>query len=63
MPYMHAGFAGLYKRRTGSHTDGCALFYKQDKLTLIEHRQLEYRKSFKVLDRDNVGIIAKFSAT
>ncbi|XP_064382711.1 protein angel homolog 2-like isoform X3 [Halichondria panicea] len=57
------GFAGLYKRRTGSHTDGCALFYKQDKLTLIEHRKLEYRKSFKVLNRDNVGIIAKFSTT
>lgn len=56
-----AGWAGIYKKRTGCFTDGCALFYNQSKLTLLEHQAIEYLTNHKVLNRDNVGIIAKFS--
>ncbi len=55
------GWTGVYKKRTGSHTDGCALFYNQSKLTLVEYQTVEYLTEHTILNRDNVGIIAKFS--
>lgn len=55
------GYAGVYKKRTGCRTDGCALFYNQSKLTLLQHQSVEFLTNHKVLNRDNVAIIAKFS--
>lgn len=46
-------------QRTGSHLDGCALFYKQSKLRLVDWVGLKYRKSIKVLNRDNVALLAR----
>ncbi|XP_044256079.1 protein angel homolog 2 isoform X2 [Tribolium madens] len=56
------GYQGLYKQRTGPRTDGCAIYYKSSLLTLLEHETVEYNQpSTRLLDRDNVAIIAKFA--
>ena len=55
------GFTGLFKRRTGTKTDGCAIFYHESKLKLLEWKALEYQRKTKALNRDNVAILAKFA--
>ena len=55
-----AGYSGVYKKRTGGvHTDGCALFYRSSRLQLLEWKGVEFQHKVKVLNRDNVGIVAK----
>lgn len=56
-----AGYTGLYKRRTGSYSDGCALFYRESRLQLLEWKGLEYQRRLTVLNRDNVAVLAKFA--
>ena len=57
-----SGYAGVYKRRTGSYSDGCAIFYRDSKLKLLQWKGLEYyQKKVKVLNRDNVAVLAKFA--
>ncbi|XP_063610921.1 uncharacterized protein LOC134784712 isoform X1 [Penaeus indicus] len=57
------GYEGFYKKRTGTKADGCAIFYKTNTFSLIEHCSVEYRQpsAFNVLDRDNVGLIVKLA--
>ena len=55
------GYTGLFKRRTGSKSDGCAVFYREDKLKLLEWKGLEYQRRVNVLNRDNVAVLAKFA--
>ncbi|XP_066250086.1 protein angel isoform X1 [Euwallacea similis] len=55
------GYEGLYKKRTGIRCDGCAIYYKTDRLTLVEYETVEfYQPNVSVLNRDNIAIIAKF---
>ncbi|RZC38322.1 angel, partial [Asbolus verrucosus] len=57
-----SGYRGLYKQRTGIRTDGCAIYYKLNLVTLIEYTTVEYNQpNVRILDRDNVAIIAKFA--
>ncbi|XP_048227420.1 carbon catabolite repressor protein 4 homolog 3 isoform X2 [Ricinus communis] len=52
-----AGYAGSYKRRTGDNVDGCAMFWKADKLRLLGGESIE----FKALGlRDNVAQLSVF---
>ena len=53
------GYDGLYKKRTGDKQDGCAIFFKRDKLNLVSHTDVEYRQPLASygLDRDNVGLL------
>ncbi|XP_042235783.1 uncharacterized protein LOC121875338 isoform X2 [Homarus americanus] len=57
------GYDGLYKKRTGLKDDGCAIFFKKSKFALIEHSSVEYLQpeAKEVLDRDNIGLLAKLS--
>lgn len=55
------GFEGVYQRRTGSNVDGCAVFYCAKTFRLLEWKGVCYQRSLKVLDRDNVGIVAKLA--
>ena len=55
-----SGYGGLYKKRTGENTDGCAVFYNSSRLKLLDWRPVEFQRRVKVLDRDNVGLVAKF---
>ncbi|KFM67877.1 Protein angel-like protein, partial [Stegodyphus mimosarum] len=53
------GFESLFKRRTGSKSDGCAILWRRSKFNLLRHRDVEFRaKECKFLDRDNIGLIA-----
>ena len=59
--FTNLGYECLYKKRTGSRADGCAIVFKSKKFRLLEHSTIEYLqpKAPRVLDRDNVGLIAK----
>ena len=54
------GYSGLYKKRTGSHSDGCAVFYNASRVKVAEWRGIEFQRRVSVLDRDNVGIVVRF---
>lgn len=44
------------------HADGCAIYFKPDRLKMIEHVSVEYHQpGIDILDRHNVAIIAKFA--
>ncbi|XP_010036884.2 carbon catabolite repressor protein 4 homolog 5 [Eucalyptus grandis] len=46
------GFGGVYKARTGEANDGCAIFWKDDRFTLVHQDNIEF-KTFGL--RDNVA--------
>ncbi|XP_018319951.1 protein angel homolog 2 [Agrilus planipennis] len=55
------GYKSLYKKRTGYKVDGCAIFWKNDILDLLEYETVEFNQNHSTaIDRDNVAIIAKF---
>ncbi|XP_056092040.1 protein angel homolog 1 [Rhinichthys klamathensis goyatoka] len=52
------GYTCIYKRRTGSKTDGCAVCYRIERFTQLSVKLLEFRRpECELLDRDNVGIV------
>ncbi|XP_031339569.1 protein angel isoform X2 [Photinus pyralis] len=56
------GYKGIYKQRTGIRRDGCAIYYKESLLNLVEYVTIEFNQNnIWVLDRDNVAIVAKFA--
>ncbi|KAK8741759.1 hypothetical protein OTU49_002379 [Cherax quadricarinatus] len=61
--FTFQGYDSLYKKRTGTKADGCAIFFKKSKFSLIESSSIEYLQpeALNILDRDNVGLIAKLS--
>lgn len=52
-------YLSVYKKRTGHHSDGVAIFFKTDKFEYISCRQVEFNRRCPILDRDNVAIILK----
>ncbi|XP_030370608.1 protein angel [Scaptodrosophila lebanonensis] len=51
----------VYKKKTGSRTDGCAIIYDACKFQLLEHRGLEmFTENVPLLNRENVALLAKF---
>lgn len=61
--FHDSGYEGIFKQRTNSiYPDGCAIFYKTKALNMIEFYGVEYfQPKTNLLDRHNVGLIAKFS--
>ncbi|CAH1159683.1 unnamed protein product [Phaedon cochleariae] len=56
------GYEGIFKKRTGKQCDGCAIYYKTDNVSLKDYSFVEYYQPIvSVLDRDNIGIVAKFA--
>lgn len=48
----------MYKRRTGTKTDGCATCYRSSYFSEVSLTQLEfYKPETELLDRHNVGIV------
>jgi len=59
--FSSLGYKYVMKSRTGGKEDGCAIFYKTNKLSLDQVKAVEYfKQGVKVLDRDNVGLICRF---
>lgn len=52
------GYTCVYKKRTGTKTDGCATCYRSSVFTELSVIEVEYfRPEIELLDRHNVGII------
>jgi len=57
-----AGYASIYKQRTGNNVDGIAIYYKRDVFELVDHTSVEYyQPGVSILDRHNVGLVAKLA--
>jgi protein angel len=58
--FHHAGYQGVFKKRTGDKSDGCAIFYRDTKFRMIDHINVEYlQKSVSLLNRDNIALLVK----
>ena len=54
---------GLFIKRTGEKPDGCAVFYRHSKFTLVKHKLVKYyTPQVQRLDKDNVGIVLLLKA-
>lgn len=54
-------FEYVFKKKSGSRTDGCAIIYDRSKLRLIAESPIEYyMHGHPVLNRDNVALLARF---
>ncbi|KAK0142471.1 Protein angel 1 [Merluccius polli] len=52
------GYKCVYKRRTGTKTDGCATCYRGDRFSEVSASLLELlRPGTELLDRDNVAVV------
>uniref|UniRef100_A0A3Q1H4Z8 Endonuclease/exonuclease/phosphatase domain-containing protein n=2 Tax=Anabas testudineus TaxID=64144 RepID=A0A3Q1H4Z8_ANATE len=52
------GYTCVYKRRTGTKTDGCATCYRSSYFSEVSLTQLEFFKpETELLDRHNVGVV------
>ncbi|KAG0036144.1 Protein angel 1 [Podila clonocystis] len=56
------GYTGFYQRRTGDRNDGCAMFYRSQKVKAVLIRGVEYNRN-QFIGRDNVGIVAILEVT
>ena len=57
------GYSCVYKKRTGSKPDGCAILVNLKKFNIIASREIEYyTPNVDLLDRDNVGLLALVEA-
>lgn len=53
-----SGYQCVYKKRTGSKPDGCAVIFKSSRLSLLSSNPVEFfRRGDALLDRDNVGLV------
>ncbi|KAG0365971.1 hypothetical protein BGZ54_005980 [Gamsiella multidivaricata] len=53
------GYEGVFKKRNGSKLDGCALFYRKDRVRAQSIKTVDYNHN-KFITRENVGIVALF---
>ncbi|KAI4495474.1 hypothetical protein M0802_008688 [Mischocyttarus mexicanus] len=61
-PFKELGYKYLYKKRTNDKGDGLLLLYHSDQFNLIDYVKVEYyQPDIELLNRDNVGIVAKLS--
>ncbi|XP_072545258.1 protein angel homolog 1 [Salminus brasiliensis] len=61
---IEMGYLCVYKQRTGTKTDGCAVCYRGDRFTQLSVSLLEFRRhDCELLDRDNVGIVLLLQPT
>lgn len=62
--FTHLGYQGVYKKRTGNQkADGCAIFFRKEKFTLLESISIEFCQPHTFLDRDNIGLVCSLKST
>lgn len=60
--FKQLGYEYLYKKRTNDKKDGLLLLYRSSQFVLLDYAKVElYQAGIELLNRDNVGIIAKLS--
>ncbi|XP_011867109.1 PREDICTED: protein angel isoform X2 [Vollenhovia emeryi] len=61
-PFKQHGYEYLYKKRTNDKRDGLLLLYRSSEFVLLDYAKVElYQPGVELLNRDNVGIIAKLA--
>ncbi|XP_012063760.1 PREDICTED: protein angel [Atta cephalotes] len=61
-PFKQHGYEYLYKKRTNDKKDGLLLLYRSNEFILLDYAKVElYQPGIEILNRDNVGIIAKLA--
>lgn len=61
-PFKQHGYEYLYKKRTNDKRDGLLLLYRSNEFVLLDYAKVElYQSGVELLNRDNVGIIAKLA--
>ncbi|XP_029159692.1 protein angel isoform X3 [Nylanderia fulva] len=61
-PFKQLGYEYVYKKRTNDKKDGLLLLYRSSQFVLLDYVKVElYQSGVELLNRDNVGIIAKLS--
>ncbi|KYN30433.1 Protein angel like protein 1 [Trachymyrmex septentrionalis] len=61
-PFKQHGYEYLYKKRTNNKKDGLLLLYRSNEFILLDYAKVElYQPGIEILNRDNVGIIAKLA--
>lgn len=61
-PFKQHGYEYLYKKRTNDKRDGLLLLYRSSEFVLLDYAKVElYQSGVELLNRDNVGIIAKLA--
>lgn len=61
-PFKELGYSYLFKKRTNNKEDGLLFLYRSDLFNLDDYAKVElYQPGVGVLNRDNVGIVAKLS--
>lgn len=61
-PFKQHGYEYLYKKRTNDKRDGLLLLYRSNEFILLDYAKVElYQSGVELLNRDNVGIIAKLA--
>lgn len=64
LAFFYLGYTCIYKRRTGTKKDGCAVCYHSDRFTQLSINLLEFRQlDCELLNRDNVGIVLLLQPT
>lgn len=59
--FKQHGYEYLYKKRTNDKKDGLLLLYRSE-FVLLDYAKVElYQSGVELLNRDNVGIIAKLA--
>ncbi|KOB68753.1 putative carbon catabolite repressor protein [Operophtera brumata] len=56
------GYSLIFKQKTGSRQDGCAIYYKRSLFELKDHISVEfYQPDLPILNRDNIGVMVKLA--
>ena len=50
-------YHGVFKKRTGQQSDGCAVFFKEATFELDKVELIEYQRNSGILNRDNIGLV------
>ncbi|CAF1386211.1 unnamed protein product [Adineta ricciae] len=57
----NARYDSIYIKRSGDKFDGCCLFYRRNRLKLVDSKAVSfYRSDVRILNKDNCGLIALF---
>lgn len=54
--FSFLGYNGLFKRRLGTKSDGCAIFWRTDRFDLLQSDSMDFQVADTILDRDNVAL-------
>jgi len=56
--FIQLGYEVVSQPRTGDKQDGCAIFFRKEKFTLVKYKSVLYRRDdVPLLNKDNIGLV------